>query len=108
MPRLSLEQQTLNTINDVRKAFGLRKLRAIRPGHTGDSTQCALTCSLKGIVVYTTQLDFALRDSASAVTAARVMNSDAHDAGVRLPSHVARFVAAFDNGRYPKLIKKGV
>lgn len=88
----AIEAETLTFVNEVRVSYGKRPLRRLLKGSPCDGSRCAVARALNvcapGLVM--------------------VSPTYAHidDAQHHLPPSAQRFVAGFDAGHYPELVKR--
>lgn len=100
----------LKTVNEARKATGLRKLWRIPKGHRGMSCECPTARALNnGFAVGTMRVRLNAGDPVRLQQLAKhwdVLSAWGATSEVRMPSILREFISRFDTYQFPQLMEE--
>jgi hypothetical protein len=108
MPRKKLLQKALDLVNDARYEMGLDPLERFPKGVPGSAIESPLTYALEGTIVLEDCVLVPPKVVGALLCAWRtkaLFDEDLGSPAVFLPRTLKRFIALFDAGKIPELIK---
>lgn len=95
-------KKLLSQVNRARVALRMSPLQALPKGKQSSSLACPIARALK-VEAAEDVLKFNNEDKAKKVARAWHVASDAFD--ITTPKNIVNFIMAFDDGKYPELVK---